>query len=124
MADGPDFLRAGAARIGEDPSHPSSVFDGMVVRDSAAQCAADIAVMAFGMLDVPGWRALEAWWDEVDHRERLLPVLRVLCEGNRGRYKIGVVRLTDSGEEADRLAQIADELDQLGIGFSFFDETL
>ena len=124
VVDGPDFLWAGAARIGEDPSHPSSVFDGMVVRDSAAQCAADIAVMAFGMLDVPGWRALEAWWDDVDCRERLLPVLRALCEDNRGRYKIGVVRFTDSVKEADRLAQIADELDRFGIRLSFFDEAL
>lgn len=124
VADGPDFLWAGASRIGGDPLHVSSAFDGMVVRDSTSACATDVAVMAFGMLDVPGWRELAAWWEGIDARQSLLPVLQGLCEDNRGQYKVGFVRFTDSVEEADRLAQIADELDQLGISFSFFDETL
>lgn len=123
VKDGPDWLWSGTSQVGVADPEPSR-FDGMVVRDTPDECAADIVVMTLALFDVPGWRDLEAWWDGVEPRSHLLSRLRELAVEYAGEFKIGVVRVTDSEWDSDWFAQVADSLLDFEVGFTLFDETL
>lgn len=111
VQDGPDFLWSGAAQAGAAPS--SAALTGMVLRDTADERAADLAVMAFGMLDLPGWEDLARWWEGTDERPALLPRLQELGREHGGEFKLGVVRLEPDGSA--ELSDLLDALAQFGL---------
>lgn len=123
VKDGPDWLWSGTSQVGVADREPSR-FDGMVVRDTPFECAADVMVMTLALFDVPGWRDLEPWWDGVETRFQLLPRLRELADKYAGQFKIGVVRVADSEEDSAWFAQVADSLLHFEVKSSFFDEAV
>lgn len=120
VADGPDWLYAQwpsldgtqSSAAGGEPAR----FASLVLRDLPPERAEDIAVMAFALLGVDGWRDLEHWWgvpaDRKRHRDHLVEIAGQYA----GQYKLAVMVTADSGVAPAML----DYLEDLGFGTKIF----
>lgn len=111
VIDGPDWLHADWTVPGPTDSAGTHRLAAMVLRDAIEERAADIAVMALALLDVAGWRSLESWWGETQHRDALEPQLGELLNTHHGKLKLAFVE-TASGALP---APLAAELRRLGF---------
>lgn len=115
VSKGPDFLWAEGPDLDGDERRAESRFGSMVVRDNPADKAADIAVMAFAVLQVEEWRQLHPWWESADDRKSVRPVLDGLVERYRGHFKLAVLQAGEGLEDA-----VLKELAALGFELCTF----
>lgn len=96
VRNGPDWLYAQWPVLDGEAHHGSDRFATMVLRDDNDGRAADIAVMAFALLQVPQWHGLIPWWDPSADRAAMKPRLMEVAETYAGLNKLAVVQ-TASG---------------------------
>jgi hypothetical protein len=93
VQDGPDWLYAQWPVLDGSERHGSDRFATLVLREGVDQRAADIAVMAYALLQVPEWRLLMEWWDPAADREALAPVLHEIARQYEGVFKLAVIQV-------------------------------
>ena len=109
VADGPDWLHCQWTLPGtRDDRLVATRFASMVLRDEARDRAADIAVLAFALLQVPTWVTLQDWWEDEPARRRLGPALHELAATHAGRFKLAVVQTMPEGVPASVLEALTD----------------
>lgn len=111
VADGPDWLHSRWTVPGLDSPEDPTTFDSMILRDIPSERAADIAVMALALLQVPGWNSLESWWTNTEGRGALHAQLAQVAATVTNEFKLAVVE-TEKGAVPD---SVVDALVQFGF---------
>lgn len=113
VLDGPDFLWAAAPTFeADDRAEDIPRWAGLTLRDTPKERAADIAVMAFALLNVREWPLLHPWWsDRLESRTQIHYVLERITTKYRGQFKLAVIQTAERGlDEA-----VLKELEALGF---------
>lgn len=113
---GPDFLYAQWPLLDGAEHHGVAQYASMVLRDEAPDRAADIAVMAFALLQVEEWDDLHPWWGDVDDRAGQQAILETIAARHAGSFKLAVVEMHGGAVGAD----VLDHLRELGFETTVF----
>jgi hypothetical protein len=120
VADGPDWLYAqwpslDGTESGAADGEPAR-FASLVLRELPPERAEDIAVMAFALLGVDGWRDLEHWWGDPADRKRHRDQLVAIAGQYAAQYKLAVMVTADTGVAP----AVLDYLEDLGFRTELF----
>lgn len=106
--DGPDRLYAQWPELDGQEHRGVARFASMVLQDSAARRADDIAVMALALAQVPEWQDLHEWWESTEVRAALRPRLMDRLDDHARDLKLAVVDTWHSGFDREVLEQLGE----------------